>query len=384
MKTITFECETITPMFLSGADGTKPELRPPSIKGALRFWWRAMNGHLSLTDLKNQESEIFGGTEKRSKFSIEIDNITSFSIKGDDLKRIANYDTNTRQYRQSGLAYFFYIFLNQQKERIGFNVKSSFDLRITFTDLKSIPKVLATFWLFVNLGSLGSRCRRGAGSLYIKAISEGEYLLNELKKNSNIEFFPPENSSFVDFYRINYTNISKVLEKPVCSDNFIKADEKYSTLTSNDIYISKNHFTTWNDALNDIGVKMRRVRETYEEENRKYKLNDIPLKAVFGLPIQLRDSPNFKGYYVDLENSQRRASPLYISIKRFPKNKYFWVLSYLDGKFTEEDGVVIRNSKNEIHADRYGEDFIWEIGADNFNDFVLIEKFLSKLSKVKI
>ncbi|OPX29474.1 MAG: type III-B CRISPR module RAMP protein Cmr1 [Candidatus Omnitrophica bacterium 4484_171] len=50
MKTITFECETITPMFLAGADGRTPELRPPSIKGAMRFWWRAMNGHLPLVN----------------------------------------------------------------------------------------------------------------------------------------------------------------------------------------------------------------------------------------------------------------------------------------------------------------------------------------------
>jgi len=76
MKTITFECETITPMFLSGADGKTPELRPPSIKGALRFWWRAMNGHLSLSDLKKKESEIFGGTNPatRSNVIIRIEN----------------------------------------------------------------------------------------------------------------------------------------------------------------------------------------------------------------------------------------------------------------------------------------------------------------------
>ncbi len=72
MHTITFTCETITPMFLSGADGTTPELRAPSIKGALRFWWRAMNGHLSLSELKKQEGEIFGDNNNRSKFTLFI------------------------------------------------------------------------------------------------------------------------------------------------------------------------------------------------------------------------------------------------------------------------------------------------------------------------
>jgi CRISPR-associated protein Cmr1 len=72
MQSITFTCETITPMFLAGADGTTPELRAPSIKGALRFWWRAMNGHLSLEDLKAKEDEIFGGTDNRSKVTLRV------------------------------------------------------------------------------------------------------------------------------------------------------------------------------------------------------------------------------------------------------------------------------------------------------------------------
>ncbi len=41
MKSIKFTLETITPLFLAGADGQTPELRPPSIKGMMRFWWRA-------------------------------------------------------------------------------------------------------------------------------------------------------------------------------------------------------------------------------------------------------------------------------------------------------------------------------------------------------
>jgi CRISPR-associated protein Cmr1 len=41
----------VTPMFLSGADQEATELRPPTIKGVIRFWWRALacsrfNGNL--------------------------------------------------------------------------------------------------------------------------------------------------------------------------------------------------------------------------------------------------------------------------------------------------------------------------------------------------
>jgi CRISPR-associated protein Cmr1 len=82
MHTITFTCEVLTPLFLNGADGRTPELRAPSIKGALRFWWRALHGHLPLkahsgltTDLKSLETQIFGGSGdqvQRSKVLVQV------------------------------------------------------------------------------------------------------------------------------------------------------------------------------------------------------------------------------------------------------------------------------------------------------------------------
>jgi CRISPR-associated protein Cmr1 len=77
IKNMKFECEIITPMFISGADGHTPELRPPSIKGMLRFWWRALNGHLGLIDLKKNEAIKFGSSDEKigkSKIIIRVSN----------------------------------------------------------------------------------------------------------------------------------------------------------------------------------------------------------------------------------------------------------------------------------------------------------------------
>lgn len=49
------ELEIITPCFCAGADQAVAEIRAPSIRGELRWWFRAMGG------TKNQEQEIFGG-----------------------------------------------------------------------------------------------------------------------------------------------------------------------------------------------------------------------------------------------------------------------------------------------------------------------------------
>lgn len=66
METLTFTCKIITPMFLAGADGQTPELRAASIKGALRFWWRACHGHLKL------DSEVWRNPDKNKRDDVRL------------------------------------------------------------------------------------------------------------------------------------------------------------------------------------------------------------------------------------------------------------------------------------------------------------------------
>lgn len=63
MHRITAEFSLNTPLFSSGADKTKPELRVSEIKAALRFWWRAMNYALYVSDrtrFVDIECQLFG------------------------------------------------------------------------------------------------------------------------------------------------------------------------------------------------------------------------------------------------------------------------------------------------------------------------------------
>lgn len=197
MHTITFTCETITPMFLSGADGVTPELRAPSIKGALRFWWRAMNGHLSLEELKRQEGEIFGDTSKRSSILLYPINILTKQedrISGTPHHRNGYCKTNRNNcfYRngvcgksklQNALFYNFSM-------KVGFNIN-----KITNEDI--IRLVKTTFLL----GGIGKRVRRGFGSVQITKIdndvcfiSKNEIenfllTLNRIESNINYPYF---------------------------------------------------------------------------------------------------------------------------------------------------------------------------------------------------
>lgn len=55
----------VTPLFGAGADSSRAELRLPSFKGVLRFWWRALAWSRcggDLEKIKQQEDALFGST----------------------------------------------------------------------------------------------------------------------------------------------------------------------------------------------------------------------------------------------------------------------------------------------------------------------------------
>ena len=56
---LTVRLSAVTPLFLGGADPKhRAELRPPSIKGLLRYWYRALDG-----DYAANEPRFFGSTD---------------------------------------------------------------------------------------------------------------------------------------------------------------------------------------------------------------------------------------------------------------------------------------------------------------------------------
>ncbi|MCL6635774.1 MAG: type III-B CRISPR module RAMP protein Cmr1 [Peptococcaceae bacterium] len=76
MKELRLKLRFLTPAFIGGPDGSSAELRPPSVKGMLRFWWRAVNaGNFRLNELKLNEARIFGdasGNGRVSSFLIQV------------------------------------------------------------------------------------------------------------------------------------------------------------------------------------------------------------------------------------------------------------------------------------------------------------------------
>lgn len=149
MPSITFHCRTISPMFIGGADPDIAELRPPSLKGALRFWWRAMNAHLvengDCDRLREKESEIFGDTTRRS--SVEVDclltkpNYLKEKLKGD-------------------LLYMAY----GAEQRKALGVDAEFQVTLSSKNNLHFEEAKKAFSLLTHLGGLGAKSRNGFGA----------------------------------------------------------------------------------------------------------------------------------------------------------------------------------------------------------------------------
>ena len=163
MPSITFSCQTITPLFLSGADGFTPELRPPSIKGALRFWWRAMHGHLPIKDFKEKEGALFGDTNQRSRIVVRC------------LADPPNIQNAQRYNNFAGVNYLWYsAFMNNLQYVTDFK----FDVILRAKNASDLQNAAYAFWLLANFGALGSRARRGAGNFVVTHIHDSQQLLN--------------------------------------------------------------------------------------------------------------------------------------------------------------------------------------------------------------
>jgi len=309
MRKVNFKLEVITPLFLAGEDQNSPEIRPPSIKNIMRFWYRAGAYTNDIKELKKKEGEIFGDTTKGSKISIKV------------IPHNLNIGRNIDE--KFGLKYLLFSMAMQMRrgERSYISPGSTFTLQISSKDEDEdkLKQALASLWLLIYLGGLGSRARRGGGNLAVV--------------NTDINF--PELPGFL-LKASNINELANFLQDGVRrSRNLLGAINtntlpEYTALNRNttSINIINSIFDSWEKGLDFIGSKFQQFR-------RKYPLGK---RIPFGLPI---------GGRMDV----RRSSPLFIKVNRLSNRKF----AVLVNKF----GSIFRPSE-QISLDII-DDFISEL-----------------------
>lgn len=184
MKSLTAFFEIVTPMFLGGADPGQPHgLRSSSVKGALRFWWRALNWsrHATASEdralqaLHRREGELFGssagdqGGGGQGVFLLQVVDRTRAAVQDPFGKGFGN-----------GLLYLMGQGLGSfsggnhcTRGALPAAVGAGFELRLLFhpraqaADVQSVVEAVQAFGL---LGALGSRARHGLGSVAMTSL----------------------------------------------------------------------------------------------------------------------------------------------------------------------------------------------------------------------
>ncbi len=323
MKNITFHCQVITPMFLSGVDKISPELRPPSIKGMLRFWWRALNSHLSIEDLRKNEAKIFGGSgedEGRSKVVIRIGNKNVY--EKDSLWSEIPHDNRTsrkgKKYKvpkkYHGISYLIYSPLMLNDDTF-INVNSTFDVKIIYNEnsnINLVKDVVYPFWCMSFLSGIGTRSRRGGGNISVTCDDDYQNLFlhngNVISKKSGMKEFLSDILSTITVNQNTPTNIS------------------YSILKDSNVYVFDPK-ADWKDALNSIGEPFKSFRDSVKGQIKK--------TPNFGFPIRHRNKTLMRGGISrngrNISKIERSSSPLIFRIIKSEQN-YFPLIIWLNSK----------------------------------------------------
>jgi len=360
MKETRCICKVITPMFMTGADGRTPELRPSEFKGMMRFWWRAIKAEDKIDKLQKEEAKLFGGTgngERKSKISIKV----IYNSKELEEKFIGeNIKNEFIKSKNYGLAYLFYSTFSLKARGepvIRKYIKPDFPFQINFSsfDEKALKEALASFWLSVYLGGFGTRARRGGGNISIEKVEGNTF---------TIDFIPEGASTKGELWRWFVKNVNRVKET-IPTGTLCR---KYSNLKEAFVFILDCK-PYWTEALNFIGNEYKSFREK--------KKSDVWRTPAFGMPVMHRRFRKFRERFVPYKGnrrlSERRSSPLIFKVIK-AENLYFPIIVKLSGDIVYDGGIG-----REERQDK------WSLISKRSIDDSILDEFLNSLKdKVEV
>ena len=190
----TYTIQVITPIYGGGVKAGENDpvtpIRASSIRGHLRFWWRATRGARfdTIPRLFDREGEVWGTPTSPSPVTIQISQ-PNYSSLG-QRKASSNYGFLNRYGPES-----YVLFPARENEYPILKEGFSFELKIDWLkpeklqhlrDLENAelrrdkkpqkaekiedigPDVEAAIWAWTNFGGIGSRTRRGCGALFCR------------------------------------------------------------------------------------------------------------------------------------------------------------------------------------------------------------------------
>jgi CRISPR-associated protein Cmr1 len=354
MQRETFQVEIVTPCFLGGARD-QAEWRGASIRGQLRWWFRAVAGARFAGDLDQvrvAEEEIFGSTQRSSAVRISPsrgpeaekgtggealldDSVTAEELAerwGDSSRATVNRLRLQQSPRSNPLHYLAYGPVSRgrlERPLLPSHTLVSFTLQwMREPDSMEIFSLALHGWLC--LGGIGARSRKGFGSLHLQGFDRKAFEDEVRKLLALGRGFPGEPE---------WTCFSEGSRVLIGEQGYDQAEEALSRLGGWLIAFRRRYGNaTDGRTLGNQPVANRDYE--WAAPRGAQPRQGIPDRIGFGLPLPFtrRVDGQFMGESVVWgpgEKDPRRASPLFLHVARFGK-KYFPVLTYLPARFLPE------------------------------------------------
>lgn len=407
MEKIEATYRIVTPMFIGGAD-QKPSdgIRPPSFKGVLRFWWRALNwgGYYkenngneveAMKALHKAEAHLFGATAKKegskqlggqSAFLLTVESGNLSFTPQDKVHEgfkptKQKIDSNNKQipdethlaaarYLGYGVIVPFttrnredHVIEKQaaQLERGCINENQTFTVKLLFRD-KIEDSIVVALKALGLLGSLGSRSRHGLGSIALESLEIG----------GNDEWEAPTNA---DAYNSQINKLFSGLTRPAINppfsafwkdsriDHLLSADTCYQALDN--FGKAMLDYRSWGQSGQQNKLPSgEKSEKRFDDDHNWFKnsedgpigirwrdnhSNFHPERVAFGLP---HNYGKLRMDHVISEHHERRSSPLFFHVHRLisSNNCFIGISIYLPAKFLPDGekilsgGVMVRGT----------------------------------------
>lgn len=357
-----------TPMFLGDSDSREcaEKIRPSSLKGALRFWWRAVNwGRVYSACGKNTDAALQQlHKEEGALFGLAAKTHGKEKVGGQSVFRLRIRDDESSAGREPvrGIPYLLGQGLtgkNKESHYLqsgsGFTVCCYPSLHMSREQSEQLEQALLCLGM---LGGLGARSRKGLGSLSIQDLSgghlaapqnRGEYIatIQGLLASAGVDLAvdEPPYSALCALSRIDISSFQKApLELLAQYNNTL---HQYRTWQTEKPNFRGDHDWAYNVA------------------NGK-PINTLPQRAAFGLPHNYYLSKARQKVDVNASTG-RRATPLLAHIHEFNDGNTLLVQTLLRSVFLHRESAV--NISSGTHRKALPGEVDWRVIERFMNQF---------------
>ncbi len=358
--------DVITPIFGGGAIAQVNDaitlVRGTTIRGQLRFWWRACRAaeFPTIAAMKEQEDAIWGSTEKPSSVEIEVR-----VLKDGKKEPVFSMEPGKKEPKcyEKVAAYAAFPMLPEDEEKKNVGWKSeSVQIGVEFVLTLRYPKKIsdrnitkdidAALWAWETFGGVGARTRRGFGAIRLKNVNNNNvpdlnHAIIEQKIKEKLKEYVVEGTYHNHLPQLSHSIDFKITRVETNATDAWKELIKKLKKFRQERYENEYGASKWPEA-NRI-KELDKLEQNTKEPSNTVLINKFP-RAVFGLPIIFHiPQHKIKGITLEGVSHNRLASPLILRPLVCEGGKAVGLAAILQTEQIPPEGLILKGLKKNEH-----------------------------------